>query len=216
MGALWLVTATPALGQADASAYGVRPGDQIETTLYTAGGEALAAVQGERLVDRNGNVFFPYVGTVPVEGLNAEEIRVLLTQRFEPFYTDPVVTVNVQLGVNITGVVGRPGHYFLDPTATIVDALATAGGAGSEVVVNAANVGGNPAAVQLVRDGQAITLDLRPETANPGVLDMRIQSGDWIHVPARPRSRVRDDVQFWGSIVALFTSVVAAVVIIGR
>ena len=79
IGALWLVAATPALGQAEADAYGVRPGDQIATTLYTAGGEALAAVQGERLVDRDGNVFFPYVGTVQVEGLNAEEIRVLLT-----------------------------------------------------------------------------------------------------------------------------------------
>ncbi len=130
-------------------------------------------------------------------------------------YTDPVITVNVELGVNITGIVGSPGHYLLDPTATIVDALATAGGAGGEVAVSN-TVAGNPSAVRLVRDGQTIILDLRPETADPRVLAMRIQSGDWIHVPPRPRSRFRDEIQFWGSLVSLFTSMVAAVVLIGR
>ncbi len=77
-------------------------------------------------------------------------------------------------------------------------------------------VAGNPSAVRLVRDGQTIILDLRPETADPRVLAMRIQSGDWIHVPPRPRSRFRDEIQFWGSLVSLFTSMVAAVVLIGR
>src|SRR5688572_12881025 len=192
---------------------GLRPGDQITTGVYTAGGEALASVQGDRLVDREGNVFFPYVGTVRVEGLDAAEIRALLLREFEPFYKDPVITVNVKLKVNITGVVGAPGHYFLDPTTTVVDALSTAGGMGSEVTISG-NAAANAANVRLVRDGQTMILDLRPEIADPTAINMRVQSGDWIHVPPQQRSRFRDDIQFWGSVISLFTSTVAAIFII--
>ena len=213
--ALALITATPAHAQLDRSGYGVQPSDQIITDFYTAGGEPLASVRGERLVDREGNIFLPFVGTVYVQGLDAVEIRELLTQRFSPFYNDPVITVNVQLHVNVTGVVPGPGHYLLDPTSTTVDALAQAGGAGGEVTVGN-NVAGNPGAVRLLRGGETIVLDLRPESPDPEVFEMRIQSGDWIHVPPFPRSRVRDDIQFLGSVLSLFTSVVAAIVIISR
>ena len=213
--ALALITATPAHAQLDPSGYGVQPGDQIITDFYTAGGEPLASVRGERLVDREGNIFLPFVSTVYVQGLDAVEIRELLTQRFSPFYNDPVITVNVQLHVNVTGVVPGPGHYLLDPTSTIVDALAQAGGAGGEVTVGN-NVAGNPGAVRLLRGGATIVLDLRSESPDPEVFEMRIQSGDWIHVPPFPRSRVRDDIQFLGSVLSLFTSVVAAIVIISR
>ena len=190
------------------------PGDQIETDFYTAGGEPLGSVQGSRLVDRQGNVFFPYAGTVRVQGLDAEQIRTLLIREFEPFYNDPVITVNVKLKVNVTSVVGAPGHYLLDPTSTIVDALATAGGAGSEVSV-ANNTAADVANVRLVRDGQALLLDLRSETADPIAIEMQIQSGDWIHVPPQRRSRLRDDIQFWAGVLSLVTSVAAVIVIIG-
>ena len=210
-----LCLSAPAFLGAQETGTGVKPGDQVITDFYTAGGEQIASVEGNRLVDRDGNVFLPFVGTVHVDGLDAEQIRALLVQKYQPFYTDPVVTVNVLLRVNITGVVGAPGHYFLDPTTTIVDALAEAGGVGSEIEGGSGGgLASNPAAVRLVRDGRPIILDLRPEVADPGMLEMRVQSGDWIHVPSRPRSRFRDDVQFWGSIVSLFSAIVAAVVVI--
>ena len=166
-------------------------------------------------MDRQGDVFSPYVGTVHVEGLDAEEIRVLLTERFEPFYNDPVITVNVELRVNVTGVVGAPGHYLLDPTSTIVDALAIAGGAGADVTF-ANNVAADVAGVRLVRDGSSYVLDLRPETTGMEAFEIRIQSGDWIHVPAQRRSRVRDDIQFWVGVLSLLTSVAAVATLIGR
>jgi protein involved in polysaccharide export with SLBB domain/phage tail protein X len=195
--------------------YGVLPGDEIETTFYTAGGDVLASAAGTRLVDREGNLFFPFVGTVHVEGLDAGEIRDLLLERFGQYYRNPVVTVNVKLKVNITGVVGAPGHYLLDPSATIVDALAGAGGTGLEFTI-ANNAAADLEAVRLVRDGQTNFLDLRPEAATAATLDIRMQSGDWIHVPPKARSRMRDDITFWGGVVSLFTSVVAAVVLVSR
>jgi polysaccharide biosynthesis/export protein len=193
--------------------YGVKPGDQVETTFYTAGGEALGSVQGQRLVDREGNIFFPYVGTVHVQGLDAAEIRTLLAQKFEPFYKDPVITVDVKLKVNITGVVGAAGHYLLDPTTTIVDALSTAGGSGFEVSIGN-NVAADIANVRLVRDGETILLDLRPQVADPRPLTMRVQSGDWIHVPPQARSRVRDDISFYGGLMSLVVSVFGVIALV--
>jgi polysaccharide export outer membrane protein len=209
------VLAPRASAQAGGSelSYGIQPGDQITTAFYTAGGELLASVQGDRIVDRDGNVYFPYVGTVRVQGLDAVQIRELLIQKFEPFYNDPVITVNVRLSVNVTGVVASPGHFLLDPTSTIVDALATAGGAAGEVSVGN-NIAGNPSEVRLIRDGQTMVLDLRPENVDRTALEMRVQSGDWIHVPPLPRSRWRDEIQFWGSLISLFTSIVAAVIVV--
>ena len=88
-------------------------------------------------------------------------------------------------------------------------------GYGLEVSV-ATNAAADASGVRLVREGRAIVLDLRPESADQTVLEMSIQSGDWIHVPAQQRSRLRDEMQFWGGVLSLFTSVVAVVVLIVR
>lgn len=215
---LTILPASPLAGQADtAAAYGVRAGDQVETIFYTAGGESLAQVTGNRIVDRDGNLFYPFVGTVHVSGLDAAAIRNLLVDKFTPFYKDPVVTVNVKLKVNITGVVTNPGHYLLDPTTTVADALATAGGTGFEFTANFG--GGVPADlehVRILREGQAIVLDLRPESADTTPLTMRVQSGDWIFVPARARSQIRDDISFWSGIVGVVTTLVGVVALFTR
>ena len=59
-------------------------------------------------------------------------------------------------------------------------------------------------------------LDLRSDAATQAVLEMPIQSGDWIHVPAQQRSRLRDEMQFWGSLLSLFSSVVAVGILIAQ
>ena len=194
---------------------GVRPGDQLITEFYTASGDPLESVRGTRLVDREGNVFFPYVGTVQVDGLDAQQIRSLLVQRFQPFYNDPVITVNVLLCVNVTGLVAAGGRYFLDPTTTILDALSAAGRTMAEVAI-ATNAAADASGVRLVWDGRTMILDLRSDAATQAVLEMPIQSGDWIHVPAQQRSRLRDEMQFWGSLLSLFSSVVAVGILIAQ
>ena len=124
------------------------------------------------------------------------------------------LTVNVKLQVNITGVVGSPGHYLFDPTTTVVDALAQAGGTGLEFTI-ANNAAADLEHARMVRDGETIFLDLRPESPDLSVIEMRIQSGDWIHVPPKERSRLRDDITFWSGVLSLVASVAAMVVLVG-
>ena len=112
---------------------GVQAGDQVSITFYTAAGTELSEVSGERTVDDNGEVFLPFLGTVSVLGLNAQAIREVLEDRYGTIYADPVIEVSASIHINVTGAVGRPGRFFLPPSATLVDALALAGGAGSEI-----------------------------------------------------------------------------------
>ena len=211
-----LALAAPLCAQVEA-AYELRPGDHISVEVFTAAGARVDVVRGEQTLDRDGNLYLPYIATVHLSGLDEVACRDTLVARYSHFYDDPVVSVKVALRVNVTGSVGRPGQYFLDPTATILDALANAGGIGSEVGFTSGNpTESDPRHVRLVRDGQVIILNMRPDEITDDVVRMRIRSGDWIHVPPRARSRMRDEVTFWGSVLSLVGSVVALAVYISR
>lgn len=193
---------------------GVMPGDRVEIDFFTAAGNRLDEVAGTRTVDRNGRLFLPYVGTVRVEGLDAAGIRELLTGRYGEFYANPVVDVTTLLRVNVTGAVRNPGNYFLDPTSTVLDAISMASGMESEVQLGSGREAADPSRVRLVRrGGELFILDLRPATATEGTLSLLVRSGDWIDVPVRTRSRVRDNIQFAGSIASVVATVVGIIVL---
>jgi len=206
----------PRLHAQERGQYSLRPGDKITTEIFTAAGARVQEVAGERIVDRNGQIFLPYVGSVRVEGLDQVGLRELLYREYGRFYPDPVVNVKVQLRVNVTGSVRSPGQFFLDPTATLIDAVTAAGGMFSEVVVSSLQIPADQARVRLIRDGKTTILNFRPDDITPEVIAMRIRSGDWIHVPPRRRSHVRDEITFWGSVISFASSAVALIVLLRR
>ena len=127
-------------------------------------------------------------------------------ERYGALYSNPVIEVVAQVNVNITGAVRNPGRYYVPPSATLVDALAIAGGATSEIDSGAGGAA-DPSQVRLVRGGVGTVLDLRPLSINPEVIDVLVQSGDWIYVPRAASSQLRENVTFWGSVFStLFTA----------
>ncbi len=195
--------------------YGVLPGDEVEIRLFTAAGARLDEVSGIRIVDPNGEIYLPYVGSVQVSGLSAPEIRRRLEEAYSRLYSNPVVDVVSRLKVNVTGAVKAPGHYLMDPSSTIIDALARAGGVGSEIDLGYA-AASDAQSSRFVRNGVLHILDLRPNTGDPTVFTLPVQSGDWIHIPIAERSRIREQVQFWGSIVSLVAATVSLIIIAGN
>jgi polysaccharide export outer membrane protein len=195
---------------------GVQPGDEVTIAVYTAAGTKLEEVSGERTVDPNGELFLPFLGTVPVVGMGSAGIRRVLEERYGTLYSDPVVEVVTMVNVNITGAVRTPGQFFVPPSATLVDALARAGGATSEVDVGLAGGAADPSQVRLVRDGVSMVLDLRPLDVNPETISLQVQSGDWLFVPRAQRSALREQVVFWGSVFTTLFTAASLIVLIAQ
>lgn len=194
--------------------YALRPGDKVTVEVFTSAGEKVDVVAGERILDRNGDVYLPFVGTVQAAGLDQNSFREVLVAGYGGFYADPVVNVKVQLRVNVTGAVPKPGQYYLDPTATLLDALSSSGGANTEFAVTGNMIPGDSRNVQLVRDGVRQVLNFHPSQVSDATIHLRIRSGDWLHVPAENKTAVRDQVLFWGSLLSLASSTISLVILL--
>ena len=203
----------PALAQEEV-AYALRPGDKVTVEVFTSAGDKVDVVAGERILDRNGDVFLPYVGTLRAAGLDQNSLREVLVAGYAAFYAEPVVNVKVELRVNVTGAVPRPGQFFMDPTTTLIDALSIAGGSNPEYAVVGTQIAGDPRRVRLAREGVRTVLNLHPAEISEETLHMRVRSGDWLHVPPETKTAVRDQVLFWGGLISLTSSVVTLVLLI--
>ena len=80
----------------------------------------------------DGKISLPLVNDVQAAGLTPLELRDVLTAKLKEFMPNPEVSVIVadvrSLKVSVIGEVARPGRYDLKSWATVLDALALAGG----------------------------------------------------------------------------------------
>jgi polysaccharide export outer membrane protein len=83
-------------------------------------------------VRSDGKISLPLVGEVQAAGRTPLQLEQDIAARLRNYVTDPEVTVIVEQinseKFNILGQVGKPGSYPLLVTATVVDAIAMAGG----------------------------------------------------------------------------------------
>lgn len=82
-------------------------------------------------VDEQGDIYFPVLGKVTVEGMTRHEVANYIRQRLiaRDLVKDPIVTVEyVNLSVSVLGEVNKPGRIeILKDHFTILDAIAYAG-----------------------------------------------------------------------------------------
>lgn len=218
LSALFAILLLPRPGGAQESTYGVTAGDRVIIGFYTAAGDEILEITGERTVDGEGNLFLPYVGTVSVEGMDAPALRRRLAQLYQDYYDQPVVDVEVRLRVSVTGTVQRPGTFFLDPTSTLLQAVAEAGGeqqvGGGYYAREVADLG----RVRLVRGDETEVLNLRADASGADrAFNRLIRSGDWLYVPRASTARTfRENVTFWGQVASLALTVALFVTQVGN
>ena len=133
-------------------------------------------VSGERIVDDNGYVHLPLLRAVEVAALSAEQIRERLTELYGRYYSDPLIVVNVRLGVSVTGEVRSPQRYTVDPALNVLDLFGLAGGLTYEAKKDA---------IELNRGSTRYIIDLDDALLYTDAEKLRLQSGDWIYVPRR-------------------------------
>ena len=144
---------------------GLRPGDAVEVEIW---GEI--DLSGQFTVNPNGIVVFPLLGERDISGIPSDDLEGQLEIAYADFLENPSINVTVLRRVAILGEVELPGLYPADPTHTLTEMLALAGGLGQNA---------NKHDIQLIRDGVVIRRSLDMSTL---VDETPIQSGDHIKI----------------------------------
>jgi len=85
--------------------------------------------QMDYIVDKNGEIDFPVLGTVKLLGLSPNEAKTLLAGRLKDYLKDPIINIRLKnFTVTLLGAVNRPGTYPVNSEQiTILEALGLAG-----------------------------------------------------------------------------------------
>ncbi|MCT4216552.1 polysaccharide biosynthesis/export family protein [Elizabethkingia anophelis] len=83
------------------------------------------------LIDREGNIAFPILGALHVEGLTLEEVRELIRSRLvnDKLISEPIIKVEIlNFKISITGAIGSKVVEVPDGRITVLEAITKAGG----------------------------------------------------------------------------------------
>jgi len=157
------------------SDYVIGPGDSLRIDVW---GSLQARYALE--VDRNGEITIPRVGAVKVWGLTYGQAREAIDKAFARYYRG--YELNVTLGslrtiqVYVVGEVEVPGTYNVSSLATVINALAAAGGPSKN---------GSLRSVRISRSGKVFQeIDLYDLFLNGDrSRDCRLENGDTLFVP---------------------------------
>jgi polysaccharide export outer membrane protein len=106
---------------------------EISDIPYNQPVESNTAAQGASigfLVDVNGNIEYPRIGVIHVEGMTKEELTDLIKEKFSKELTDPIVVIRfLNYKITVIGEVGSPSVINVPgEKITILEAVGMAGG----------------------------------------------------------------------------------------
>ena len=170
------------------------PGDVIRLNIWRE-----PDLTGEFLVQEDGTAVLPKVGPVHVTGYTPSVLKTHLVEEFSKTLRNPSIEIIVLRRILISGEVANEGVYPVDPTMSLVEALALAGGP-------------TPAAkddrVILIRGDSEIKIDLDDP---PAVRSLALQSGDQLLVPSASAWA-----QNWKLLVGMVSSTVSLAILLTR
>jgi protein involved in polysaccharide export with SLBB domain len=145
----------------------VRAGDLIRLKIWRE-----PDMSGDVAVDEGGVATLPRLGAWRVANLPADSLKRMLIRSYSKYLRDPAVDITVLRRITVLGAVRTPNVYHVEPTMTVADALALAGGAAPNGKVDE---------VELRRNhGPPVKL-----TRGTRLADTPIRSGDELYVPQR-------------------------------
>ncbi|HUP19948.1 MAG TPA: polysaccharide biosynthesis/export family protein [Gemmatimonadota bacterium] len=190
-----LLCATPARAQngstatspaeAYAAAVPLQPGDMVRVSLWQE-----PQLSGEFPVDESGLVALPLLGVRHVTRLPANQVKRQLAEEYSRQLRNQPAHITLLRRVRILGAVANPGLYHVDPTLSLGDVVALAGGVQPD---------GDDDDVRVTRRGQVYQASLER-----GLGVSWVESGDEIFVP-RNSWLERNATWFLGAIISATT-----------
>ena len=167
-------TAAPAPAQrqpflSDTAAITLRPGDLLRIQVWRE-----PDLQGEFQVDMDGVVILPLIGEKLVTGIPVRRLREVLIEDYRVHLRNPSINITPLRRIHVLGSVRQAGMYPVDPTVTLADAVALAGGTIE---------GGDLRRIRIVRRGVVLR---ERAAAGETLREVDLHSGDQIYVERRP------------------------------
>lgn len=145
----------------------LRPGDRLRVSFSEE-----RTLDGEFPVDEAYRAALPLLGQTSVRDLGGTALRDSLMRAYEGQVRNQSVQVVLLRRVRVLGEVQTPGLYHVDPTMTLLDAIALAGGQ--------TNLG-RLDDVDIIRDGRLVAENIDTND----LVGSFVRSGDQIMVPQR-------------------------------
>ena len=162
------------------------------------------------LVDQNGNIKFPVIGTIHVAGLTRLELASKMESLIAKYVEKPLVNVQIlNFKVVVMGEVNRPGSYTVkNDRFTLLDAIGMAGDI--PIMANRKNV-------LVIRDNDGKKVSYRMDLTSPDIFTspaFYLQQNDIVYVePVKTKQRMRSssDRSFTLSIVSSLISAISLI-----
>lgn len=145
------------------------PGDILQVKIWRE-----PDLGGDFQVDLDGVAILPLIGEQRVTGIPVRRLREMLIQAYSVHLRNPSINITPLRRIHVVGEVREPGVFQVDPTVSLGEAIALAGGV---------TPAGDIRRIRIVRRGGT-----EVEAVRPGALvrDADIRSGDQIYVDRRP------------------------------
>jgi len=101
----------------------VLPGDEVRVRVYRE-----PELNGQWIVNGKGEVFVPGLGRIYAAGLTADSLSGIITAGYSKRIIDAIVDVGLLRSLPVLGQVHSPGVYQVEPTMTVQQVVAKAGG----------------------------------------------------------------------------------------
>lgn len=186
-----MADARPATASRDTLADILRPGDVVRLRVWRE-----PDLTGEFAVDETGAVVLPKIGPMSVTADAPTVVKSKIIASYSKFLSHTAIDVTFLRRIQVLGAVRQPGVYPIDPTMTISDVLAVAGGMTRD---------GDPEHLELRRDGKRL-LGAIPDKSL--ITESRVRSGDQIYVPERSWMRRKSGFLVGVALSAAVTAVV--------
>ncbi|CCU80870.1 putative capsular polysaccharide transport protein [Halanaerobium saccharolyticum subsp. saccharolyticum DSM 6643] len=161
-----------------AQQYQLNVGDKISISVW--GHQDLSR---ETIIDPDGKISYPLVGSIKAEDKTTTEIRTELQQELAEYIIEPEVSVNLisyrKLRVTVMGAVRQEGSYEIRSDNQVLDVISLAGGIKEDA--KAENT-------TLQRQGEKLEINLKELLRGNNLADnYQLQDGDQLFVPERER-----------------------------
>lgn len=159
---------TGALSTEAAVGQSLRPGDIIRLRIWRE-----PDLSGDFPIDQSGVATLPKLGPIEATATSPDSLRHLIRDGYTKYLAQTSIEITFLRRIQVTGAVKTPGLYPADPTMTVGDVIALAGGITSD---------GNAKKVELIRDGKTVSGNLDQGLRLSATA---LQSGDQLRVPYR-------------------------------